>query len=35
MMKNKLLLVDDFGLEPLNHTARMAFLEILEDRHRR
>ncbi|TVR66943.1 MAG: hypothetical protein EA427_15265 [Spirochaetaceae bacterium] len=24
-----------FGLESLNHTARMAFLEIFEDRHRR
>jgi DNA replication protein DnaC len=35
IMKNKLLLIDDFGLEPLNHTARMALLEILEDRHRR
>lgn len=35
IMKNKLILIDDFGLEPLNHTARMAFLEILEDRHRR
>ena len=34
-MKNKLLLIDDFGLEALNHTSRMAFLEILEDRHRR
>ncbi len=28
-------LIDDFGLEALNHTSRMAFLEILEDRHRR
>lgn len=35
VMKNKLLIIDDFGLEALNHTARMAFLEILEDRHRR
>lgn len=34
-MKNKLLLIDDFGLQPLSHTSRMAFLEILEDRHRR
>ena len=34
-MKNALLLIDDFGLEAMNHTARMAFLEILEDRHRR
>ena len=35
IMKNKLILIDDFGLEPLIHTARMVFLEILEDRHRR
>ncbi len=35
IMKNKLVIIDDFGLEPLEHTARMAFLEILEDRHRR
>lgn len=35
IMKNKLLIIDDFGLETLNHTARMAFLELLEDRHRR
>lgn len=35
IMKNKLLLIDDFGLETMNHTARMALLEILEDRHRR
>ena len=35
IMKSDLLIIDDFGLEPLNHTARMAYLEILEDRHRR
>lgn len=34
VMKNKLLLIDDFGLEPPDHTARMALLEFLEDRHR-
>ncbi|MFW5828185.1 MAG: ATP-binding protein [Alkalispirochaeta sp.] len=34
-MKNKLLLIDDFGLEPLNYTSRMAFLEMLEDRDHR
>jgi DNA replication protein DnaC len=35
VMKNKLLLIDDFGLESLDCTARMALLEVLEDRHRR
>lgn len=35
IMTNRLLIIDDFGLEPLSHPARMAFLEILEDRHRR
>jgi DNA replication protein DnaC len=35
IMKNDLLLIDDFGLESLTHISRMAFLEILEDRHRR
>ena len=34
-MQNKLQLIDDFGLEALNHTSRMALLEILEERHRR
>lgn len=33
VMKNRLLIIDDFGLEALNHPARMAFIEILEDRH--
>jgi DNA replication protein DnaC len=34
VMKNTLLIIDDFRLETMNHTAQMAFLEILEDRHR-
>lgn len=32
VMKNALLLIDGFGMEAMHHTARMAFLEILEDR---
>jgi DNA replication protein DnaC len=35
IMKNSVLILDDFGLESLNLTARMALLEILEDRHNR
>lgn len=35
IMKNKLLIIDDFGLEKLSLVSRMALLEILEDRHRR
>ncbi len=35
IMKCKVLILDDFGLEPLSDTARLALLEILEDRHRR
>lgn len=35
IMKNKLLIIDDFGLEKLSIIPRMALLEILEDRHRR
>ncbi|RDG28551.1 hypothetical protein DV872_26285 [Oceanispirochaeta sp. M1] len=35
VMKNSVLILDDFGLESLNLTARMALLEILEDRHNR
>jgi DNA replication protein DnaC len=35
VMKNSVLILDDFGLEPLDLTARMALMEILEDRHNR
>jgi DNA replication protein DnaC len=30
---NRLLILDDFGLKPLNNDARMALLDILEDRY--
>jgi DNA replication protein DnaC len=29
------LLLDDFGMQPLNNGSRMIFLEIIEDRHGR
>jgi len=35
IMKNSVIILDDFGLEPLDLNARMALLEILEDRHNR
>ncbi|MBI9105090.1 MAG: IS21-like element helper ATPase IstB [Spirochaetales bacterium] len=35
LMKYKLFILDDFGLESLTMVARMALLEILEDRHSR
>jgi len=35
IMKCTVLILDDFGLEELNDTARLTLLEILEDRHRR
>ena len=30
--KNPLLILDDFGLQPLNHDMRLTLLQILEDR---
>jgi DNA replication protein DnaC len=30
---NRLLILDDFGLKPLNNDARIALLDILEDRY--
>jgi len=33
--KYDLLILDDFGLQPLDNTARMILLEIIEDRHAR
>lgn len=33
--KYNLLILDDFGLQQLNTTARMILLEIIEDRHGR
>ena len=33
--KQALLIIDDFALEPLDALARLALLEILEDRHAR
>lgn len=35
VMKNSVIILDDFGLESLNLTARMALLEIMEERHNR
>ena len=35
IMKHKVLILDDFGLEDFSVSARMALLELLEDRHRR
>ena len=35
MAKRALLIVDDFGLEPLDAPSRLSLLEILEDRHGR
>ncbi|WP_262709917.1 ATP-binding protein [Dyadobacter psychrotolerans] len=29
----KLLILDDFGLQPLSHDIKMALLQILEDRY--
>jgi len=34
-MKNTVLILDDFGLEKLDLTSRMALMEIMEDRHSR
>jgi DNA replication protein DnaC len=31
--KVKLLILDDFGLQPLDHNAKLALLQILEDRY--
>jgi DNA replication protein DnaC len=33
--KTKLLILDDFGLQPLNADTRLALLQILEDRYKR
>jgi len=33
--KRALILIDDFGLEPLDASSRLSLLEILEDRHGR
>ena len=33
--KYDLLILDDFGLQPLDNEARMILLEIIEDRHGR
>jgi len=35
VMKNTVLILDDFGLEKLDLTSRMALMEIMEDRHSR
>ena len=35
IMKHTVLILDDFGLEEFGVSARMALLELLEDRHRR
>lgn len=35
IMKNKVVIIDDFGLEELSPTMRLALLDILEDRHTR
>ena len=31
--KFKLLVLDDFGLQPLDHNAKLAILQLLEDRY--
>lgn len=33
MEKSDLLIIDDFGLQPLDNQSRLTFLEIIEDRH--
>jgi DNA replication protein DnaC len=33
MEKVDLLIIDDFGLQPLDNQSRLSFLEIVEDRH--
>lgn len=33
--KHQLLIIDDFGLKPMDATARMALMEIIEDRHQK
>jgi DNA replication protein DnaC len=35
MEKIKLLIFDDFGLQPLDHNTKLALLQILEDRYQR
>ena len=31
--RQQLIILDDFGLQPMDNQNRMAFLEIIEDRH--
>jgi DNA replication protein DnaC len=31
--KQDLLIIDDFGMQPLDDSTRMMFMEIIEDRH--
>ena len=33
--KQQVLILDDFGLKPMDHHARMALMEIIEDRHQK
>jgi len=33
LKKAKLIILDDFGLQPISHVVRMALLQILEDRY--
>lgn len=33
--RHSLLILDDFGLQPLNHDIRLALLQLLEDRYGR
>lgn len=35
MKKAKLIILDDFGLQPLSHAVKLIFLQILEDRYER
>ena len=35
LKKAKLIILDDFGLQPINHEVKMALLQILEDRYER
>ena len=33
--RQELIIIDDFGLQPLDNQSRLAMLEIIEDRHRK
>ena len=35
LAKQELLILDDFGIKPMDQHARMALMEIMEDRHQK